>query len=203
MRDEVVPFWVIGLGNPGRKYQGTRHNIGFRFVDQMASFMKASFKEEKGCLSEVAVGSLAEVEVHLVKPKTYVNLSGQALEICRRDIHFSLRSLCVVADDVNIPFGVLRLRKEGGTGGHNGLKSIQETLQTQDYPRLRIGVGRPSDEHGGLADYVLAPFSEEEQGLLPQILGRGIQAITVWLQRGIHHAMDLINPSPPNPSKEV
>lgn len=131
-------------------------------------------------------------------PATYMNLSGIAVAKAMKDLELAPSSLLVLVDDADIPMGQLRMRPHGGSGGHNGLKSIAEHLQTTDFARLRIGVGRGSGED--LADHVLGLFSPDEQKLLPEILERAAQAIEIWLGQGLNRAMEFTNQIPSNPS---
>lgn len=135
-----------------------------------------------------------------IGPTTYMNLSGHAVAKAMKDLGLAPSSLLVLVDDADIPMGELRMRPHGGSGGHNGLKSIAEHLQTTDFARLRIGVGRGNGED--LADHVLAPFSLDEQKLLPEVLERAAQAVEVWLGQGLNRAMELANQrqDPSNPS---
>ncbi len=188
---------IVGLGNLGKAYEGTRHNIGFVVVDAFARKLSLTFKEKvkfKGLLAE---GSSLVV----LKPTTYMNLSGESVFSLSQYLKISPSKILVVVDDVDLPFGQIRLRINSGPGTHNGLKSIEEHLKTNRYARLRIGIG--GDRRRPLADFVLSRFSKEEEKELPEITEKAIQTIEIWRTQGITRAMDFANrKSPSNPSKE-
>ncbi|MGH7604128.1 MAG: aminoacyl-tRNA hydrolase [Gemmatimonadaceae bacterium] len=187
---------ILGLGNPGREYAATRHNVGWWLIDHLADVWHFDgWKKESNHVS--SSGLVDGQKVRLIKPQTYMNLSGQALRnYVRRPFWSSAKDLLVVVDEVQIPVGRFRIRARGSAGGHNGLKSVEGALGTQEYPRLRIGVG-PSEERKGiypnLADFVLAPFARDERedvlALLPQLT----EAAEMWLRDGIEKAMNLFN----------
>lgn len=181
----------MGLGNPGKKYLETRHNIGFLAVDAFAKSLRIDFKTEKMVLADVAKGFIGEEEIFLLKPETYMNLSGEAVGKFLRFRELSLEQLLIVLDDADIPFGELRLRAFGSSGGHNGLKSIETVLGTNQFARLRIGIGRSSELP--LIDYVLKPFSEEEKGKLPQVLKRAEEALQLFITEPLDKAMSGVN----------
>jgi PTH1 family peptidyl-tRNA hydrolase len=195
---------ILGLGNPGREYEATRHNVGWWVVDHLADVWRFDgWKKDQE--SRVADGSVAGERVRLVKPQTYMNLSGQALKnYLRTETWKAAEDLLVVSDEVQIPVGRFRIRAHGSAGGHNGLKSIEAALGDQAYARLRIGVG-PSEERKGifpsLTNFVLAPFARDERddvlGLLPDIT----VAIETWLRDGVERAMNLYNRAPPTDSE--
>lgn len=193
-------FLIVGLGNPGKSYEKTRHNIGFEVVRLFAAKHRFEpFRSKVKYKGSVSQGVFAGSSLTLLLPETYMNLSGEAVALCLRYLKVELSSLLVIVDDVAIPFGQLRMKPSGTPGGHNGLKSIEDSLMTQLYPRLRVGVNAPGDEN--LADYVLSNFSKNEEMLLPEILGRAVRAIEVWLECGIVRAMDFANAKEPsNPS---
>lgn len=193
-----MTFLVVGLGNPGKTYRGTRHNIGFALLERLAQKHHFEFREKLKWESMVAEGTIEDVSVALMMPLTFMNCSGQAVAPFLRYLNVDLARLLVVVDDVAIPMGDLRLKINSSSGGHNGLKSIEEHLQTNRFARLRIGVG--DRKEGDLASHVLGKFSKEEAELIPGILDRACQAIEVWLKRGITSAMDFTNRSPSNPS---
>lgn len=191
-------FLIVGLGNPGKAYDGTRHNVGFAALDLLAQKHGLVFRKKSAWKSDIAEGLIFKTPVILLKPLTYMNLSGEAVAIAMRYREVDLSQVIVIVDDVVIPLGQLRIRTDSGTGGHNGLKSIEAHLQTNGYARLRIGIGTQQD--GDLADFVLSRFSEEENKLLPSVLARAVQAIEIWLETGLTSAMDFANKSPSNPS---
>lgn len=173
-------YLIIGLGNPGKEYDNTRHNIGFRIVKALAEKysiqMRSALVRAKGSLGQ---GVIDEKECLLLLPFTYMNESGGAVKKCMDYYKIPSDHLIVIVDDVALPFGNLRLRKEGSAGGHNGLKSVEAYLG-QNYPRLRVGIG--DREHGELADYVLSTFTTEEERALPEIVDNAIGMVSAWLK---------------------
>jgi PTH1 family peptidyl-tRNA hydrolase len=185
-------FLIAGLGNPGKTYDDTRHNIGFRVVKAFAGKYGITFRPSliraKGSLGRQEIeGKMA----HLLLPLTYMNESGLSVKKCLEYYKIPLSQMIIIADDVALPFGNLRIREKGSCGGHNGLRSIQQHLGTSEFTRLRIGVG--DREHGELADYVLGRFSQEEQVELPDIVNQAIHAIEFWLENGAEAAMREVN----------
>jgi PTH1 family peptidyl-tRNA hydrolase len=187
-----LPALIVGLGNPGSEYASHRHNIGFRVVEALARAHGLTFRREKGAKAHVASGQIGGREVVLAKPQTFMNLSGQAVGRVHRARKVSPENLLVVYDDLDLPLGRMRLRPEGGSGGHKGMRSIIDSLGTQAFPRLRVGIDRPPGRMDP-AEYVLQPFAEEEQPLLPELLERAAAAIECWLTEGIVAAMDRFN----------
>lgn len=187
---------VVGLGNPGKTYERTRHNIGFAAVDLLASHHRLEFHKRLKWKGALASGPIGRGSVYVLKPLTFMNFSGEAVAEAIRLLQIELSRFLVLVDDVALPLGQLRLRTNSGAGGHKGLQSIEEHLQTNRYARLRIGVG--DREEGELADHVLGRFTREEEELLPEILKRAVQAIEIWLDQGITRAMDFANPSNPS-----
>jgi PTH1 family peptidyl-tRNA hydrolase len=180
---------IVGLGNPGKKYELTRHNIGFLVLEALARRNGMSLKEEKEFHGKVAKGVIADQSVFLLMPTTYMNESGRAV---RRYLDFykiPSEHLLVVVDDVALAFGQLRLRKMGSPGGHNGLKSIELHLGTQNYARLRMGIGRNLQDVN-LADYVLGNFSQEEQTELPNFVQKGAQILERLVTEGLSCVMN-------------
>ncbi|MEK7171259.1 MAG: aminoacyl-tRNA hydrolase [Patescibacteria group bacterium] len=158
---------IIGLGNPGQKYDKNRHNLGFLTIGVLANRLELESKEDKYMLAMVAKGG----EYELIAPLTYVNESGLAVVKVQQKHQIELNDIWVVHDDTEIPFGEVRVKRGGTSGGHNGIKSIDEAIGT-DYWRIRIGVGRPENRQFDLADYVLSDFTPEEAGELPLIIDR-------------------------------
>ncbi|MCC7103050.1 MAG: aminoacyl-tRNA hydrolase [Fimbriimonadaceae bacterium] len=183
------PVWLIaGLGNPGVEYAGTRHNVGFEVIDRLASAHKCKLDVRKH-RAVYGLGHIEGVSVVLVKPMTYMNLSGLALaEITR---HYGLKPdhVLVVADDLDLSLGRIRLRPEGGAGGHNGHKSIIQSLGTQAYPRLRIGIGKAAET----IDHVLSRFSPEERTTVNEAIEKAVRSIKTTLDRGVDAAMAEFN----------
>ena len=183
---------VLGLGNPGPDYDDTRHNVGWWVVDRLAyDWDFGPFRRDgKAFVSERTVG---DIEVRLMKPTTYMNRSGLALRPVKAMEGFDLEEdLLVVVDDAALDVGRVRFRPEGGAGGHNGLKSVSGALQSNEYARLRIGVGKKPDGED-LSDWVLAPMPEEDEDVVVGLLPELSEAVTVWLDEGIEAAMNRFN----------
>jgi PTH1 family peptidyl-tRNA hydrolase len=182
---------IAGLGNPGPKYAANRHNVGFRCVERLGIALGLTFdKDQKQ--ARVALGDFDGRRVVLAKPQTFMNESGRAIVPLTRFYKVQLECLLVVYDDLDLPLGTVRLRPEGGSGGHKGIRSIIEHLGTRDFPRLRIGIGRPPGRMDPAA-YVLQDFSADEESLLEETLERAVAAIETWLRQGIEVAMDRYN----------
>jgi len=188
---------VIGLGNPGREYTGTRHNIGFMVVEELARRAGVRLGSGRGDFDAAEV-RLGGTRARLVRPTTFVNRTGRAVTQLRTSISFAAEAMLAVVDDVALPFGRLRLRASGSAGGHNGLKSILEALGTPGFPRLRLGVGAPAGETD-LSDHVLGRFSQGERDQLPELIARGADAVVLVLEHGIDPALLRVNnpQSPP------
>lgn len=181
-------FCVIGLGNPGRRYQGTRHNIGFDWLDAAAaSFSAPSFQEKFD--AQWAVCTWKEWELHFLKPMTWMNRSGESLRLWQKK-HQGISRFLVAYDDVDIELGQLRLRQRGSDGGHRGLRSVLEVYGSRELPRLRIGVGKKAEE---TAEYVLSKFKPEEKVLVQNILEAAPQHLQLILDEGIEKGMNQIN----------
>lgn len=184
-------FLLIGLGNPGLRYALTRHNTGFWVIDEMAARGKVNLREITGrsCLAQA---KFAGKEVVLAKPLTFMNRSGLAARALLR--HFSLEpeNLLVIYDDLDLPLGRIRLRPKGGSGGHRGLASIINFLQTGDFPRLRLGIGRSEGMDSG-ADYVLSPFTPGEEEQILKAVQTAADALETYLAHGLQEAMNRYN----------
>ncbi len=180
---------VFGLGNPGETYQYTRHNIGFLFLDYLSSVYKIPFRSGKGdyCFTTF---HLDDEEVLLVKPLTYMNLSGRAVAQVLERFTVELENILVVVDDFQLPFGTLRFRKKGSDGGHNGLKSIIYYLNSENFPRLRMGIGNGFTD---AVDFVLSPFTEEELKALQTLFPVARQGIVSWIKDGMERTMSRFN----------
>lgn len=183
---------ICGLGNPGAEYEDTRHNVGWWLVDRLAvEWGIGPFRREGR--SAMAGGRVGDHAVRLIKPLTYMNRSGAALGPLRTMSDFDISSdLLVVVDDTALDVGRVRFRPRGSSGGHNGLKSIEAVLGTREYPRLRIGVGRPPAGHD-LADWVLAPFAPEDEDAVLERIGELVEGVRVWLDEGTEAAMARFN----------
>lgn len=182
---------IVGLGNPGKEYDDTRHNIGFAVVDAFArQHGIAVTKKDHQAL--VGDGRVGETRVFLMKPQTFMNLSGQAVASLLRMKPLETADILVVADDIALPLGRLRLRTEGSAGGHNGLKSLIAHLHGQAFPRLRFGVGAPRDPSVQI-DFVLGKFGRSERADVDEGIERSLAALEMWLSEGIQPAMNTFN----------
>jgi PTH1 family peptidyl-tRNA hydrolase len=195
--DVDLPAIIVGLGNPGNEYENHRHNIGFRVVEALARAHDLRFVRHKGSKAHVAEGRIGKRSVRLAKPQTFMNLSGQAVGRLSRAYEIEPAQILVVYDDLDLPLGRLRLRPEGGSGGHKGIRSIVDTMGTQAFPRLRVGIDRPPGRQDP-ADYVLQPFSKADEELVGETIERAVCAIECWLAEGIVSAMDQYNQAPPH-----
>ncbi len=186
-------YLIVGLGNPGKKYEKTRHNAGFLSVGALAEKWGWSYKKSLKLKGWLAKGVIEDKHVVLLLPATYMNLSGESVG-CVVD-YFAVKTshLLVVVDDVYTPFGELRMRQKGSCGGHKGLQNIEMVLGTQDYTRLRIGIGDRTE--GSLEDYVLTSFSLSQAKELPQILQESVEVIELWIKEGMNPAMNRANRS--------
>jgi PTH1 family peptidyl-tRNA hydrolase len=185
---------ILGLGNPGREYERTRHNVGWWVLDHLADVWRLSGWRRDGETLTLS-GNVDGRPVRLVKPTTYMNLSGQVLRpYLRRPTWSAASDLMVIVDEVAIPLGTYRLRARGSAGGHNGLKDVERALGTQEYPRLRVGI-RPEDPRrvGNLSDFVLSPFGKEEREVVLELLPRLQDAVEIWMRDGIVKAMNAHN----------
>ncbi len=181
---------IVGLGNPGQEYKNTRHNVGFMVVEELARQLKVDKQKH------IHNGVVAWVRFHgetflVAKPLTFMNLSGKAVQQMVRANRVSQSELMVVMDDLDLEPGVIRLRARGGSGGHKGLQSIIDCLGTQDFPRLRVGIGRPPGED--VVDWVLTRFGQDEEELMKPALDKAVEALKLWLVLGIEKAMNRYN----------
>lgn len=184
-------YLIVGLGNPGKTYVKTRHNIGFRILEVFAEQKGLEFHKDKSFKAALAKGKTEHGALYLLKPQTYMNLSGEAVQLCSRFYEIPVENLLIIADDFALSFGELRLRRQGSSGGHNGLKSIEHHLGTQEYPRLKVGIGYPGQK--SWPDYVLEEFTPEENKSLPEVIANAVEAMDLWLQQGIDAAMRSVN----------
>ena len=179
---------IVGLGNPGPQYAETRHNIGFLLVDLLAEVNKLQFRAKfQGLWSE---GNIEGERVFLLKPQTFMNLSGRSVRELINFYKISGDDLLIVHDDMDLSLGKIRLRDQGSAGGHNGIKSILAELGTERFGRLKLGVGRPPREYDP-ARYVLSPFAEDEIKPLDEVLGRAEKATNLWIKGEVDRAMNL------------
>lgn len=188
---------VVGLGNPGSQYERTRHNVGFMVVDRLAR-RHGLVGNRKRFNAMVADGTICGQKVMLMQPATFMNRSGQAVGQAVRYHQLAEQDLMLVVDDTALPTGTLRLRKQGSPGGHNGLADVARTLDTDAYPRLRVGIGLPriGDQPISQVDYVLGRFSPEQLQSIEPALESACDTIETWLQRGIEIAMNQCNSRP-------
>jgi len=200
--DAVMFKLIVGLGNPGRQYEDTRHNVGFMLLDRLALGAGVAFSSAPKWQSHLA--KLPDDGTLLVKPQTFMNLSGRAIQQILSFHKWSVDQMLVIYDDVALPLGTLRFREKGSAGGHNGIKSILQHLGTDVFPRLKIGIG--SSDPGEMVGHVLGKFSPDERPILENTLATAYQAVQLARSQGIavaanrHHTRS--NPSPPPPSDE-
>ncbi len=182
---------LVGLGNPGPQYYFTRHNIGARVIEELLHQISV---EQKGTIwhSLRAKGIFQGEEIHLIRPLTFMNRSGIVVKIVVQRLKIPLESLLIVCDDFSLPFGYLRFRRKGSAGGHKGLESIEQALQTREFSRLRLGTG-PIPQQIDPAEFVLSSFSKPEVLQLSQFLKRAVEAIFCWLENGMEIAMRTYN----------
>jgi PTH1 family peptidyl-tRNA hydrolase len=183
---------VVGLGNPGAEYAGHRHNVGFQVVDALAQTHGLAFYRRRDARARVAEGRIGDRPVLLAKPQAFMNLSGRSVGRLSRGRRIPPERILVIYDDLDLPLGRLRLRPQGGSGGHKGMRSIIEVLGTGAFPRLRVGIDRPPGQMDP-AEYVLQPFDREQQSLLASVMQRAVAAAECWLSEGIVVAMDQFN----------
>ncbi len=183
---------IVGLGNPGPQYRLTRHNAGARAVEALARKHGWKLKKSIFLKSLVASGELFKSKIYLIVPQTYMNLSGRAVAACLRKKRLHSQGLLVVCDDVGLPLGEMRFRARGSAGGHNGLKSVIEHIKTDEFNRMRLGIGRGAQE-GDLADYVLAKFAVREEPAVEEMIEAAVHAMETWLEAGIDKSMNLFN----------
>lgn len=189
-------YLFVGLGNPGREYENTRHNVGFRILDKIAEQCDCTFKPGKGSYW-FAECSLKNTNVYLLKPTTYMNLSGIAVKEFLDVFPVKLDSLVIILDDIQLPLGSLRFRLRGSDGGHNGLASVIFSLGTENFPRLRVGIAPlentvPSDR---LAEFVLSPFEKSEEPIIHLLIEKGANALLDFVERGSTFVMNTYNKS--------
>ncbi len=195
----VIPKLIVGLGNPEPKYNQTRHNIGFAVVDNLANIWQIYLSENRKFKAEFGEGRSTKTEkIYLLKPLTYMNRSGQAIRAVVDWYKLPPSSVLIIYDDMDLPMGRLRLRLSGSAGGHNGMKSAIAHLGTQEFPRLRIGIGKPKNVTAESGDpktisHVLGKFSPTESKLMTQMLDLVVETVEISLKQGIEKAMNLYN----------
>ena len=198
------PKLVVGLGNPGREYEGTRHNVGFAALDRLAEKLKCSFRNKSRFSAQVAEAGAGEAgKVTLAKPQTFMNRSGCAVQALLVWLKIGPAQLLVVVDDADLPLGQIRLRASGGSGGHNGLRSIIEALGgNEEFARLRIGIGRTAPVGMDITGHVLGRFGPAERDVAEQAVASAVEAIECCLRHGLVEAMNRFNRKSPRAGAE-
>jgi len=186
-------YLIVGLGNPGREYERTRHNAGFMVAERLASLWKAEWSTEKKFSARFAKVERDGKRLLLCQPQTYMNLSGESVGSIAGYRKIELSRVLVVVDDADLPFGEIRLRPGGSSGGHHGLESVEQHLGSRDYARQRIGIGRQDRTVRQIAGHVLAQFSPAERDILEKILQKACNQIECWLGFGVAKAMNQFN----------
>jgi peptidyl-tRNA hydrolase, PTH1 family len=185
-------FLIVGLGNPGAEYVQTRHNAGFLLVEKLAAKWKCDWANERKFEARIAKSERNGKRVLLCEPQTFMNLSGETVGALKDFYQLPLKQILVAVDDADLPFGEIRLRASGSSGGHHGLESIEQHLAAREFARLRIGIGR-ADGAREITNYVLGKFDPAENGLLEKVLDRASNQIETWLEAGIEKAMSQFN----------
>ena len=184
---------IAGLGNPGAEYANTPHSIGFEVVDAVARGIGASWKGSSSFKGELAAGILGGVKVLLVKPQTYMNLSGDCIAPVLKYHNATIQDLLVVSDDIDLPVGRVRIRKGGSAGGHNGLKSVIERTGSQEFARLRIGVGRDPQSRSNVIGHVLGKFSPDDRKVMDEVVAEAAEAVGAIENENLETAMNRYN----------
>lgn len=185
-----MKYLIVGLGNIGEEYRGTRHNIGFRMANALARKMNIDFKEDR--YGAIARGRVKNAELVILKPSTYMNLSGHAVRYWMGKENIPIDRILVLVDDLALPFGTIRLKGKGSDAGHNGLKNIAQLTGTTSYPRLRFGIGNDFPQ-GGQIDYVLGFFNDEQEQSLDELTAQSANIIESFCLQGIERTMNLYN----------
>lgn len=184
-------FLIAGLGNPGKEYRQTRHNVGFMVIDRLSANLNIPVKKVKN-KSLIGIGKLDNKQILLVKPQTFMNNSGESIAPLMRYFKVPLQNLIVIHDDLDIPFGLLKIRPSGGTSGQKGMKSIIEKLGSQEFARIRLGIGRPPGRMDPV-DYVLEDFLKDQLSLLDELLTNASEAVMTFIREGLNKAMNTYN----------
>ena len=195
MIGRAKPYLIVGLGNPGREYRNNRHNIGFMVLDQLAGRLDSSFSRMKMNALMTSVRYKGQ-RIILIKPQSFMNLSGKAVASFVRFYKLPLENLLVVYDDVDLPFQILRMKPDGGDAGQKGVRSIIQELGIKKFPRLRLGINRPPGRMS-VSSYVLLDFSDQEEEMLPFVFDQAADAILAFVEMGLNQAMTIYNQSPP------
>lgn len=183
---------IVGLGNPGEKYRLTRHNVGFMLAERLAAQADISLKK-KGYLGLYGAGRLDQQQLTILLPQTFMNLSGTSVNAAYQALGISPGDLIVIHDDLDLPFGALRIKSGGGHGGHNGLRNICALLGCSDFIRVRMGIGRPEHESADITRHVLSSYTREQHSALNEQLERGVAAVREILTTGVQAAMNIYN----------
>jgi PTH1 family peptidyl-tRNA hydrolase len=188
---------IVGLGNPGRTYTHNRHNVGFRCLNYIARLHSIRF-DHRQCRARVVLAEVGSEKLLLAKPRTFVNLSGDPVACLVHKHDIPLSNLLVIYDDLDLPLGKIRLRQSGSSGGHKGMNSIISALGSEDFPRIRVGIGRPQVEEQSLSEdaivnYVLSDFSRQEEAIIKSVIAKVAEAIDCFLTQGIEAAMSKFN----------
>lgn len=188
---------IVGLGNPGKTYAHNRHNVGFRCLNYFAGLHSIRF-DHRQCRAKLGIGKVGGEELLLAKPGTFVNLSGKPVACLVHKHNISLSNLLIIHDDLDLPLGKIRLRRSGGSGGHKGMNSIISALESEDFPRIRVGIGRPQAEERPLNEdaivhYVLSDLFPQEEAIIKPVIATVAEAIDCFLTQGIEAAMSKFN----------
>ncbi|MCQ2156795.1 MAG: aminoacyl-tRNA hydrolase [Bacteroidales bacterium] len=183
-------YLVVGLGNIGSEYAQTRHNMGFMVLDAWAQASNIVFETKR--YGDIAEKSIKGRKFYLLKPSTYMNLSGNAVRYWMQELSIPVENIIVICDDLNLPFGNLRMRGSGSDGGHNGLKNIIELIGTQDFARIRMGIGHDFQQ-GGQVDFVIGKINDDEKSVIPELCDKVIDGVQNWAFQGLQKAMTALN----------
>ena len=183
---------IVGLGNPGLTYSGSRHNVGFEVVRELAKTEKIALRKEKGIRALLGKGKIGNSHLVLALPLTFMNLSGEAAKLIIKRYKIALTDLLVVCDDLDLEFGRIKICPEGSSAGHRGIQSISDLLGSTEFNRLRIGIGRPK-ENSSASDFVLSHFNRKEKKDLPDIIDKSAQCLVSWVEEGIDKTMNIFN----------
>jgi PTH1 family peptidyl-tRNA hydrolase len=186
-------FLVVGLGNPGAEYAGTRHNAGFKLAETLAGRWRADWQMQSRFNARVATTQREGKKVMLCEPQTYMNASGDAVGAIARFYRVTLDRILIIVDDADLPLGQIRMRSEGSCGGHHGLESIEQQLGSRNYLRLRLGIGRRASDGRRITNYVLGRFEPDEREILDTVLNRAAEQVECWLSAGVKEAMNRFN----------
>jgi peptidyl-tRNA hydrolase, PTH1 family len=186
-------FSVVGLGNPGREYEGTRHNVGFALVERLAKVWRADWELKKKFDARVAQVDRDGRRIVLCEPQTFMNASGEAVQAVSEFYKLGPKQILILVDDADLPLGTIRLRPDGSSGGHHGLESIEQHLGTRGYARLKIGIGRRAEDGRQISGFVLGRFAADDKKIVEEVLARASQQVECWLNAGVQEAMNKFN----------